>query len=259
MVMMNTKELIDFNRLNAYKGKLGRSRELFCITYLKHKKNIINNIVNGQIQDATYKQNTITCSKKCTYSTCCMEYVEATIQECELIVYYLYNHKEALSNYIKNYQSWRTKVVQNGDLYKQGEKIWGEITTFRKPTLDDNQLMERLHESHFQLHVPCPFLSNNLCTIYDVRPYTCVGYYSTSPIELCSKESLIPPQIHYYQPIDVLSDVSFYFGELNSPRILFMPTSVYEILTDGYLKLAQASGLPGLKKEAKRQHLIHKR
>ena len=257
--MISIKELIDFNRQNAYKGKLGRNRELFCVTYLKHKKHIINNIVNEQIQDAARDHAEITCNKKCMFSSCCMQYVEATIQECELIVYYLYNHKETMSYFLKNYQSWRTKVFQNGDLYKQGEKIWGEITTFRKPTLDDNQLMERLHESHFQLHVPCPFLSNNLCTIYDVRPYTCVGYYSTSPIELCSKESLIPPQIHYYQPIDVLSDVSFYFGELNSPRILFMPTSVYEILTDGYLKLAQASGLPGLKKEAKRQHLIHKR
>ena len=256
--MMSTKEIIDWNRQNAYKGKLGRSRELFCFTYLKHKASIIKNIVNGQIQDAATDHVEITCSKKCMSSTCCMQYVEATIQECEVIVYYLYNHKEALSNYLKNYPSWRAKVSQSGDLFKQGEKIWGEVTSSRKPNSDDSQLMDKIYQSHFQLHVPCPFLSENLCTIYEARPYTCAGYYSDSPIELCSVESTTLPPIHYAQPAEVLSDISFYHSKLSSPRILFMPTNIYEILIGGYSQIAKASGLPELEKEAKRQHLIHK-
>lgn len=256
--MMSTKEIINWNRQNAYKGKLGRSRELFCFTYLKHKTDIIKKIVNGQIKNATIDHAEITCSKKCEFSTCCMQYVEATIQECEVIVYYLYNHKEALSNYLRNYPNWRTKISQSGDLFKQGEIIWSEVTASRKPNSDDNYLMETIHQSHFHLHIPCPFLRENLCTIYDVRPYTCAGYYSDSPIELCSIGSQTLPPIHYSQPTEVLSDVSFYYSELNSPRILFMPTNVYEILTDGYSKLARVAELPELEKEAKRQHLIYK-
>ena len=50
---------------------------------------------------------TITCQKGCYF--CCDEFVEADIQECEAIVYYLYHNESALFTFLKNYPEWGEK------------------------------------------------------------------------------------------------------------------------------------------------------
>ena len=184
-----------------------------------------------------------------------MEFVEATIQECETIVYYLYNHEEALSKFLKNYPKWRKKVSFAGDLHAQISKIHPESFS-NQPT--ENQAVVDLYQRYFNFHIPCPFLSDNLCIVYDVRPYTCAGYYVISPIEFCSLDSKDIPHIYRQLPTKDLRDLSFYYGTLLSARMLLMPLNVYEILTKGYAHISEISGLIGLEKEAKRQHLIRR-
>jgi Fe-S-cluster containining protein len=42
-------------------------------------------------------------------------------------------------------------------------------------------------QRYLDLHLECPFLENNACSIYEARPFTCREYFVTSPKELCAE------------------------------------------------------------------------
>lgn len=260
--MLNLNQSLEWNKQKAYSGKLGRKRELFCLEYVKQKSKIVKEVEDSQVKEANSAGISITCKKKCPFSTCCMEYVEATIQECEIIVHYLYNHPEALSQFLKNYPEWKEKVSLNSDIYKEFDKIYQEISSTQ--TQKNQRILEELdrrnfdlHIRYFDLHISCPFLVDNQCIIYDVRPYVCVGAYSTSPLDLCALNSKILPPINrsllpegsYYIPL-------FYYGKLEIPNPLFMALNVYDILVKGYAHIVEVTGLVELGKEARRQNLM---
>jgi hypothetical protein len=260
--VFDLKQSIEWNKQKAYSGKLGQSREIFCNDFTKKKFAQIKDIEDGQLQEAEENKSRITCKKQCRFSSCCMEYIEATIQECETIVYYLYNHSEALSKFLKNYPEWREKVLSGGDLYKEIDKIFSEflvpqakLSNMRRLHELDQKYLD-LHIQYFDSHNPCPFSCGNECIIYDVRPFTCVCSYSTSPADLCGMSDKILPPINRSAPPEESLNSSFYFGEIKTPGLFFMPLAVYEILARGYEYLADVTGLDELRKEAKRQHLI---
>lgn len=261
--MLDLNESVEWNKQKAYSGKLGRSRELFCHEYMKQKGGMIEEVEKKQLQEVESNHATMTCKKQCKFSSCCMEYIEATIQECDTIVYYLYNHKEALSRFLKNYPEWRERVSSSGDIYKEFDKIYGAFLAPQAKQLNPSALEELdqkyfdFHIQYFDLHIPCPFLHDNECIIYDVRPFNCVCSYSTSPVELCAliNNKIFPPINRSLPPENALNS-SFYYGELQTPRVLFMPLNVYEIIVRGYAHIADVTGLTEMGKEAERLHLI---
>jgi hypothetical protein len=259
--MNSQNQSLEWNHRNAYAGNLGRQRELFCLEYTKQKSQIIKQVEAAQIKEIRPSGASITCKKKCPHSTCCMEYTEATIQECEIIVYYLNKHPEALSRFLNNYPGWRQKVLPNDDIIRGFDKIYQEISSTKKKDIRILDEMDRrsfdLHVRYYDLHIPCPFLVDNQCIIYDVRPYTCVIAYSCSPLDLCALNPKILPPINrsllpegtYYLPL-------FYFGKLDIPNPLLMASNVYDILDKGYEHIAEVTGLSELVKEAKRENVI---
>ncbi|MEZ6032896.1 MAG: YkgJ family cysteine cluster protein [Planctomycetaceae bacterium] len=46
--------------------------------------------------------------------------------------------------------------------------------------------------AYFRLMIPCPFLENESCSIYDERPLKCREYLVTSPAENCAEPSRLP-------------------------------------------------------------------
>lgn len=256
------KQSIEWNKQKAYSGKLGLQRELFCREYLKEKNKTIETLEESQVNEAKLMKTSITCKKQCKFSTCCMEYVEASIQECEVIVYYLYNHPEALSQFLKNYPAWIEKVSLNGDISEECQKIYNEVNT---PSVQKNKWkMEELDKKYFDLHVRyfdfnivCPFLSNNECIIYNVRPFACACAYSSSPLDLCApSDKILPPINRSELPEGALYTSSFYFGKLEIPSPFFMPSNIYEMLDNGYTHIARMTGLTKLLKEAERENLV---
>jgi Fe-S-cluster containining protein len=261
--MLNLNQLLEWNKQKAYSGKLGRDRELFCLEYVKQKSKIVKEVEDSQVKESDSIGLSITCKKKCQFSTCCMEYVDATIQECEVIVYYLYHHPEALSQFLKNYPMWKEKVSLNESISKEFDIIYQELSSKQNPTNQRilNELENRcfdLHIRYFDLHISCPFLLDNQCIIYDARPYACVGAYSTSPRDLCALRSdMLPPIKRSMLPDDTFYIPLFYYGKLDIPNPFFMVRNVYDILVSGYTHIAEMTGLVELGKEAKRQNLIH--
>ena len=103
-----------------------------------------------------------------------------------------------------------------------------------------------------RLGIPCPFLDDNRCLIYEVRPWVCVSIAATTPAEWChpshpnwSKRSII--EFYPEHPVEL----PFYYG--NSKYHIYeviMPFMVYQILRRGFRYLSTLRDLEGLESEA---------
>jgi hypothetical protein len=238
------------NREIAYIGKLGLQRKAFCIDYIKNKKRNLLLVERSQAKKTMEAGKSITCRKGCHF--CCMAYVEASIQECEAIVYFLYENKEALSTFLQNYPKWRKEIKKNGDLFRNMTPCRNvDFKTIKSQ--DDQIITQRFEEEnkrYYQQNILCPFFHNSLCSIYEVRPYTCTALVSTSPPGWCRPESLNEPDILMVYAPEIFTDLSFYYGKFKTRILSFMPVTVYEILKNGTFYLSRiVPGLEGLNSE----------
>jgi Fe-S-cluster containining protein len=234
----------NWNRNIAYKGSIGKEREDFCISHIKHKKAVFERI-QQEISDLTKHQGKkFTCHKGCAY--CCVLYIEADLKECEAIVYYLYHNDDVLSIFLEQYPIWRQKTGRYGDILKKLEQAFYEMRNEQNAA--GNQL-EDLAETLLDyqwLNVPCPFLHDNICLIYEVRPYVCATHYVTSPAQWCSPLGRFEPDIYRSKTKDDMPARSFYHQQLGEPIVSSMPLLVYGILGGGFSHLANVTGLKSL-------------
>lgn len=238
------------DRRLAYRGSIGRRREIFCLNYIKRKRDIIREIERMQSEKAARQGRPITCHKGC--SLCCWRYVEASVQECEAIVYYLYQNEETLLTFLKNYPGWHDKVRENGDLFHMSYHGWQEASILISSE-GFNQTIQDMDEGYRMQEAMCPFLIDNICAIHDVRPYMCACFSVTTPAERCRIFSPQPVEVCRVKPPErELNDLSFYYQPLGTPLIFFMPPVVYGILKSGYRYLSTMSGLEALEYEPDR-------
>lgn len=241
----------DYFKMNkeiAYKGRIGQERRDFCVRFIERKKERIQELIKIQSEATSSKGEIISCKRGCCF--CCSAYVETTLQECEAIVYYLYQNNQIFESFIKKYPHWREQIRRNGDLFKSCGQFWKEKVT--PETAHDFMLaISAEEERYMQQNIPCPFLDNQLCSIYEVRPYSCVSCIAVSPSEWCNPKSPNEPELRKVYPIDFLRDMmtdySFYYQNLDKFVITFMPLAVYEILKSG-VSYFSMGGIPGLEK-----------
>lgn len=240
-------DYLAISREIAYKGKIGQMRKDFCIGYIKHKQEVIRGIEKTQLEMAGAKGETITCRKGCQY--CCVLNVDASIQEGEAIVYYLYQNEGVLSNFLQAYATWGEKVRNSEDSFKK--IIHHRQKTENTNWKDKEVIQARLDEiGHYAMaNIPCPFLKNAICSIYEVRPYTCSGLFATTPPQLC--EPLNRDKAIFYTAVhpDIFNDTFFYYRNLKSPVQGFMPLMVYQILNYGLIGMPEIPGLENLPHE----------
>ena len=189
---LSTEEQVEYKQLNfdfhisriiSYRGKIGKMREDFCKRQIEKKKLGFKLIEADQDREAFKRSAKISCQKGCSY--CCRAYTEATIQECEGIAFFLYQNEEILNSFAKTYPQWKQMVHEQGDVSKKLEEIvhqakataaYGEETGVIKKAVDDELR---------RYSIPCPFLSNDICSIYEVRPYACAGYFTFNAPDKC--------------------------------------------------------------------------
>lgn len=236
------------NQIIAYKGQIGKQRQEFCIKYSQDKSNRIPDIQKAQLAEVSAKGLSITCKKGC--ASCCSLYVESTIQECEAIVYYLYQHEAILAQFLDKYPLWRKRLEESGNIHKEIGKVWKSALAMKmgSEALRLNEQMNDLLGKYTKLNIPCPFLSDTLCTIYDVRPYLCVGHVSMYPPEYCGKDV---PGLKFPRTVDTdtLFDLSFYYRSLSNPVVSPMALLVYEILKAGTQTLSNVPELAKIDQE----------
>ena len=158
---------------------------------------------------------------------------------------------------------WAEKAVRESvnitekealEIYKRRETLRREIRALKNPSIQKLQKMERLenelNEQYYKLNLPCPFLDNNQCLIYEVRPLMCVAYYSIDPIELCSQLSMKMPKLKRAHLTHFLEDKIFYYPKLEFPFFLLMPLGVYRVISEGYSYLSTIRGITNIKNDA---------
>ncbi len=229
----------------AYGGWIGEQRERFCCRFSENKQEAFRAIEREIFAKIAGKGETATCGRGC--SVCCVLFIEASIQECEAIVYSLYRSPEKLSQFLRRYEDWRLKMRLSGNPLKRCEEILHRQQEEDLSQGDQEILLHGLASYHRQ-NMSCPFLDRGVCSIYEVRPYACANHYVTTPAEWCAAENWCNPRFPhrpkiYMTDTDRLYGLSFYHGDLSRPVVSFVPTTVYRILTEGLEYVARLTGI----------------
>jgi Fe-S-cluster containining protein len=234
------------HRAIAYRGKIGQMRADFCRRYTAYKQTLFEDMekyLSGQI---TARAEKLTCRKGCHY--CCFEYIGGTLHECEAIVYYLYRNRVAFDSFLQAYAVWREKVSTRESLFDNIKDMYirGAAEGFSEKNLQDFRDASLLYSRQ---RIPCPFLVDGLCSIYEVRPRVCASIAATTAAEWCSPLSENEPTVLICRSDPQELEPPF-FREPMALGMTSIPVSVYEILTGGYVWLSEIPGLEGLDKEA---------
>jgi Fe-S-cluster containining protein len=229
------------NRAIAYRGQIGRKRQQFCQRYMEHKQTSFKQIEQQAKHLIASTGETVTCNKGCSY--CCAHHVPATLQECELIVYYLYQNQTLLDHFLRVYPAWRARVKNHEDLFQAVKQRFSDMP--------QSGFAQGKREAFYQAAgryneqgIPCPFLNQDLCSIYEVRPSACATFFSMSPPEYCSSSSPDEPKVIFVHDAAQIKEPEFYLRNLRILVILPLPLGVYEILKAGLSYLAM--NIPGL-------------
>jgi Fe-S-cluster containining protein len=241
-------ELQAIDKDHAYAGEIGRQRREFCVGYGRRKQESYARIQRDIFAQIEAKHGSITCHKGC--SCCCVLYVEADIQECEAIAYFLYEHPEIMAAFGSRYEAWRQRMRRLGNPFARCEEILHQHREGRLSQGDQAMLLDALLLYQEQ-DIPCAFLDEGACSIYGVRPYACANHYVTSPADWCRAVNWCNPAFPnrpdvYMTTLDEIYDRSFYHQALVKPVISFLPTTVFRILTEGLGYVAHLTGVESL-------------
>ena len=229
--IQNKPDYIAVNRAAAYQGAVGRQRETFCIDYTALKKAKIAEIENSLKQRTASAGKTISCSPGCGF--CCQQYIVASLKECEGIVYYLYGHDKALEHFIKAFDNWRDRIAKIARCFQNINRL-GEKFSLGQDTDEDRRLFIQESFEYASQRIPCPFLIDSSCSIYEVRPYTCAGFVSVSPPEWCQVRHPNNSESQHFKTATPAENEVTYFIQQGSDIISSLPFMVNRILEEGY-------------------------
>jgi Fe-S-cluster containining protein len=96
----------------------------------------------------------------------------------------------ALRDYVEQLPTDRRDLLLNRlgdtkDRIKQAD-LWdrlNDVSEASQPIADEE--LDPINRSYYALKMPCPYLENELCSIYEARPAACRELLVTSPAELC--------------------------------------------------------------------------
>jgi Fe-S-cluster containining protein len=243
----NKPDYIAINRDAAYKGVIGRKREAFSIEYTAFKKARIKGIESTLKQQIVSVNKTLSCSQGCAY--CCSQFVVASLQECECITYQLYHHEKALEHFIRAFNQWRDRIFRIERCFRKINNL-GEKINFGQATDEDRRIFVEGSRFYAIQNIPCPFLIEGACSIYEVRPFICAGIVSVSTPEWC--QTLHPNNsqaVHYKISSPWEREMPYFLQSEGSSIISSLPFMVYRILEEGYDTLSAITGLENLRND----------
>jgi Fe-S-cluster containining protein len=85
--------------------------------------------------------------------------------------------------------------------------------------------LDPINRAYYALRLPCIFLENDACSIYEHRPAACREYLVTSPPELCKDTETNPVQVLHI-PLRAGTVLSVLWAELTGGPVRLMPLPV---------------------------------
>jgi len=240
---------VELNRRIAYQGQVGRRREQFCLEYVATKRAVTKNIEHGLSRDAASLGQPITCRKGC--GECCATYfIAASLQECEAIVYWLYQHEEILHHFLGAFENWQTNVAGITESITTINHLYGK-NILARITEEEEQAFRAAMTDYEGRHITCPCLIDGACSIYEVRPYVCASVVSVSPAEWCSLSHPDHKRMSYLKTeLPLAQDMPYFVRPKSGVLFASMPQLVFDILNQGYNALASIPGLEALPQAA---------
>jgi Fe-S-cluster containining protein len=234
---------IALHKAMAYVGKTGRMRMEFCRQYVARKQAVFKLMGKDLLEKTAAQGEQITCREGCTF--CCTQYISGTLHEAEAIVHYLYQNGPGLDTFIDSHRTWWTKIKTNDAVFNGLENCFGELVSAGE-TPARRLAYQEANSRYVAQNIPCPFLNQGLCSIYEVRPFCCASVVATTPGKNCQAGSVEKPRVYVssLRPKEVP-----FFRQTTDLVIVNIPLAVYELLNGGYGWLSGISGLEGLENE----------
>lgn len=85
--------------------------------------------------------------------------------------------------------------------------------------------VDPINRAYYALRLPCIFLENNSCSIYEHRPAACREYLVTSPVELCEDTEKNPVE-ELHIPLRAGTVLSLLWADLTGGPVRLMPLPV---------------------------------
>ena len=118
---------------------------------------------------------TISCKAGC--AACCRHLVALSAFEAEALSTWIRTLPESRQQELaRRFQEALTKVADAGIIDRMAKKGW----------LTEGDAAARIIHDYFYLRIPCPFLENERCSIYPIRPLICREHLVTSPPDHCA-------------------------------------------------------------------------
>lgn len=211
------------------KGSQGSWRRQFCSEYARRLNRARENAIGSLLESLSAQGKQPSCREGCTW--CCYHYVTVSLAHGIVIADYLYRRKDLLKQFLDRYEDWSK---QGASIADDIDHIRNQALTSSTPTGHILGETRPLSMHYLEANIPCPFLADDRCSIYPVRPMSCSGHHSVSPPDWCAPASQHKPDIRLAEPDD--QDL-IALAQLADPRLtlyeLSLPTMVYRLLTEG--------------------------
>jgi len=172
-----------------------------------------------EVREALAEGQTISCRIGC--AACCRMLVPLSAPEAF-----------ALREYIEQLPTDRQTLLLNRlsntkDRLKR-EGLWdrlNDVAETSRPLADEE--LDPINQSYYALRIPCPYLENEMCSIYESRPSACRELLVTSPAELC-QDLVQNPVTPLPVSMRISSILGLVWGNLTSspPRLIPLPMAL---------------------------------
>jgi Fe-S-cluster containining protein len=172
-----------------------------------------------EIERAIAADRTISCRKGC--AACCRMLVPLSAPEAF-----------ALREYLEQLPMDRRTLIVNrlSDTKERlmREGLWDrlvDVAEASRPVPDEE--LDPINQSYYALRIPCPYLEDEMCSIYEARPAACRELLVTSPAELC-QDMVQNPITPLPISMRIGSILGLLWGTLTSspPRLIPLPMAL---------------------------------
>ncbi len=172
-----------------------------------------------EVQQAIEAGRTISCRKGC--AACCRMLVPLSAPEAFALREYVEQLPPDRRTLLLNHLSdTKDRLIREG--------LWdrlNDVAETSKPVADEE--LDPINQSYYALRIPCPYLENELCSIYEARPAACRELLVTSPAELC-QDLVKNPVATVPVSMRMSSILGLVWGSLTNspPRLIPLPMAL---------------------------------
>ena len=176
-------------------------------------------ILRLEEQHSRHRGHVVSCRMGC--AACCRMLVPLSPPEAFSLVDYIeqlpHERREAIE---------RRLAATKTDLAAQGLLDRLQAVAEAETPITDEEL-EPINRAYYRLRHPCPFLENEMCSIYEARPAACRELLVTSPAALCDNLAENP-----VEPLPVPVRIGTVLGLLwaavsdSAPRLIPLPLAL---------------------------------